>query len=188
MRNRNIILLLFVAKLSWAWSNCTIISPTTTNYYVETPAWMYPLSYSPCETCLAYIITDVHQPITSHTVEHGATTRYIAPYWDWNFHRTRTVTVVEDAPQTPRSQIQTWFANAPPKSASPVEGDNGLAYNYCFEYIITYVVRELNNGFDYLVSNLPGEISPSYGLHSSHETLSQEDFLYCLVLRLHFLS
>ncbi|MCJ1273657.1 hypothetical protein MMC21_001450 [Puttea exsequens] len=78
----------------------------------------------------------------------------MAPYWDWNFHRTRTVTVVVDTPHTPSppSQIQTWFANTPYISANPIRRGNFLIYTYCFEHIVEYVVDESNHAFKYPIT------------------------------------
>lgn len=110
---------------------------------------MLPISYTPCETCPVYIVTDVNQPITSQAINRGIATRYIAPWFDWNFHRTRTVTVVVDDPHTLSSQIQTWVANTPYRSADPVRKNNAIIYTYCYEHIIKYVVQEPNYAFDY---------------------------------------
>ena len=144
---RRMLFSLLVADGNRAWSNCSIISPTTTDVYIQTPPWMYPLSYSPCRTCEAYLITDIHQPITSHTVDQGATTSYIAPFWEWNFHRTRTVTVIE-ASAIPKSQIQTWFAGLPQITAVLNEMAYGIAYHYCYERIITFVVQDPQDGIE----------------------------------------
>ncbi|KAG8528488.1 uncharacterized protein KY384_007406 [Bacidia gigantensis] len=136
------ILILSFAKLIWTWSNCTIYRTTTTQYILETPLWLYPFSYSACETCPAGLITDVNQPVTSQTKNHDAITKFVAPYWDWNFHRTRTVTVLIDAPQSTESQVQTWAAQPFYRLGSPVTEDDQIIYTYCYERIIEYTVVE----------------------------------------------
>ena len=142
-------LILMLTRFSWAWSNCTIVEATTTDLVVETPSWMYPLSYSPCEACAALIVTDLNQPITSNAIASGITTRYVAGWFAWNFQRTKTVTVIPDTPQTPSSQIQTWLANPPYLSAEPVTKGDVVSYTYCYEHVIEYVVEESNYAFAY---------------------------------------
>lgn len=77
------------------------------------PSRLYPFSYLPCESCSPQLVTDLKQPITSAAVTSGITTRYVAPFYDFNFQPSRTVTVFVDANNQPISQIQTWRASEP---------------------------------------------------------------------------
>lgn len=138
-------------RLAAALSNLTVqaVTRTTTDCSLETPLWIYPLLYSPCESCNTCLITNVHQPITSAAVTGGTTTRYIAPFWAWNFQRRKTVTVIVDTLPSPSSQIQTWFAGQPTFSVGTTTNHNGVRHHYQYENIIEYVVEGSNYVFNY---------------------------------------
>ena len=144
--------LLCIFRLSWSWSNCTLLRTLTTGYVLETPTWMYPISYSACRTCPPCLITDVRQPVTSQEVSKLETTGYIAPYWEWNYRQTRTVTMVVQAPQSTFTQLQTWFAKPPYLLEDPAQKDDGVPYTYCYEHEVQYVVEEVNGDFSYFIT------------------------------------
>jgi len=145
------LLLIICIRLAEALSNLTVqtVTRTTTDCTLETPSWIYPLLYSPCETCNSCLITDAHQPITSAAVTGSTTTKYIAPFWEWNFYRRKTVTVIVDTLPKPSSQVQTWFAGQPTFLVATTTDHNGFRHRYEYENIIEYVVEGSNYVFNY---------------------------------------
>lgn len=126
----------------------TPVTRTETECVLGTPVRTYPLLYSPCDLCNSSFITDVRQPITSAAVTAGATTRYVAPFWEWNFDRTKTVTVITDAVSRANTQTQTWLARKPTCSISTMTDSNVVTHYYEYEAIILYVIEEPNYVFN----------------------------------------
>ncbi|KAL6714336.1 hypothetical protein ACLMJK_007759 [Lecanora helva] len=120
-------------------SDCKPKTKTATKTYCPpgTPPYLYPFSYLPCESCSAYVVTDLFQTVTSAAVISGTTTKYVAPFWDFNFQPTKTVTVYVDLPSQSDGQVQIWRANQPKFQ------DNAV---YQYENIIEYVVQDGSNG------------------------------------------
>ncbi|KAL9620715.1 MAG: hypothetical protein Q9160_004728, partial [Pyrenula sp. 1 TL-2023] len=148
-------------ELASAWTECTIVT-TTTNLVFESPAWIYPLPYIACHQCSAVIITDANQPITSSTVNYGTITEYIAPWWDWSFQPTKTVTVIVYADFNPSSQVQTWSVDIPTFAAIPITSDNTVIQNFYYEQTIVYV-KETN----YYGVNIPVTVTSTSTVYSA---------------------
>lgn len=161
MAARRLLLTSLLASVISARSNVgnltiTTTTTTTTTEYVseaatqcakeEAPSFFQPFTYLPCESCNPCLVTNMQQPITSLAVNNGKTTNYVAPFSDWNFKPTKTVTAYTGTGPTPECQIQTWSEKNPTISMSPQKDDNTAEYHHQCERLIEYVVEEYPSG------------------------------------------